>query len=166
MAALLSGERLRFLFRTEQGRIGRQDWWTGVALLAGGLVVLTAGWFAVAPYTDRTIDESQALIEPATVAAYAYLMAYALAIVLAAVSFTMLSIKRLRDRLRPTGLAGLVPLLALVDGSTRWLQPRVDEVMSRGWVYGADVLLIAAVAWAVYEMGFGEKDHSAVPPGN
>ena len=157
MAALLSGERLRFLFRTEQGRIGRQDWLSGAVLLALVLAVFTAAWFALEPYANRGLDE-RALIDPMTIAAYAYLLGFALVIMLVAASFAMLSIKWLRAIGRPTALAGLLPFMALLDGSAHWLQPRVAEVMSRVWVYGADVLLIAVVVWAVYEMGLRDGD--------
>ncbi len=154
MSGLLSGERLRFLFRTEQGRIGARDWWQGVGLLAAGLAAMTAGWFAIEPYSSRSLDANAALVAPATIVAYVYVTLFALAIMLASASFVMLSGKRLRDLGRSTSMAGLVPFAALLDGSMHWLQPRVADVMSRGWVYSVDALTLAAIAWAIWEMGF------------
>jgi uncharacterized membrane protein YhaH (DUF805 family) len=155
MAGFFSAGNLRFLFRTDRGRIGRSAWWAGVGLLAMPSILLTMGWLLIAPYADRTLDE-RALIDPLTLIAYVYLVVYAFAAIFIAVCFVMLSMKRLRERARPPALAGLPPLVALIVGATHWLQPRVAEVMGRGWVYAADALLAAVIVWAIYEMGMAE----------
>ena len=79
-------QHLRFLFRSEQGRIGKRDWWQGVAILAAILVVATLIWKIVAPFTDRGLDE-RAMIDPGSIVAYTYSLLFALIIMLCAVSF-------------------------------------------------------------------------------
>ena len=152
MSSALSAERLRFLFRTEQGRIGRQDWLQGAALLAAPLALLTAGWFAIEPFATRTLDEKAALIDPMAIAAYGYAIVFAFLIMVAAASFTLLSMKRLREIGLPTMLGGIAPLTIFVDGAMHWMQPRVADAMSRGWVWGFDALAISAIAWTIWQM--------------
>ena len=75
------------------------------------------------------------------------------AIMLAAVCFYFLSVKRWRDLARPPGLAGLPLLAALVDGAAHWVQPRVSEAMPYWTVVVLDVVLIAIVVWTARELG-------------
>ncbi len=89
-----------------------------------------------------------------TILAYSYLILFAFAVLFIAISFSNLSAKRLRARGLPTGLAGLVPLLALLAGAAHWLQPQVPDVIAIWYVVGLDVLLAAAVAWSVAALGF------------
>ncbi len=152
-------QHLRFLFRSEQGRIGKRDWWQGVAILAAILVVATLIWKIVAPFTDRGLDE-RAMIDPGSIVAYTYSLLFALIIMLCAVSFMMLSTKRLRDCGKPTPLASLLPMAALLSGATHWLQPRVAEVMSYNWVYGIDLLMLGVAIWTIYTLGVS-NDHAS-----
>lgn len=151
-------EYLRFLYRSEQGRIGKRAWWQGVAILAAILMVFSLGWRLVAPFANRGLNE-RAMLDPMTVVTYSYSLVYALVIALCAVSYTMLTIKRMRDRGRSTSWAGLVPLMVFLSGATHWLQPRVKEVMSYNWVYGIDLLLLAAIIWTIFDIGM--HDHKA-----
>jgi uncharacterized membrane protein YhaH (DUF805 family) len=152
MASILSGEGLRFLYRSEEGVIDRQVWWLGVAPLAAILFVMTAVWFVLEPYARRGLDE-RAFLDPMTIVAYFYLAAFAFAVIFASVCFVMLSMKRLRDRGRPPGLAGALPLMALLAGSANWLKPQVDgttvsALAALGWI-----ALAAAFIWTIIEMG-------------
>lgn len=151
---LPSRERLDFLYRTEEGRIGRSDWRLGAGGLVAALVPLTLIWLALVPYTDHDLSKDPFFAWP-TVAAYAYLTLYALAILLIAVSFVHLSVKRFRALGRPAPLllAGLLPFAALVAGAMRWLQPRVSEVMPHWPVTLADLAFVAIALWTVYELG-------------
>ena len=85
---------------------------------------------------------------------------YALAIFLIAISHYNLSAKRFRDRGKPAELAGLLPFVALMTGAAHWLQPRVADVMGRGWTVGIDITLLALAVWLVIELGIlqGAKD--------
>lgn len=146
--------RLNFLFREDRGRIGARDWLWGLRMLAFILVPFALVWTALAPYAVHDIATS-AFFVPLTVVAYAFAILYAFVVLLVAVSYVNLSTKRFRDRGLPVplGLAALVPLAALLAGATHWLQPRVAEVMARGWVYGVDGVLIVVALWSFYELG-------------
>lgn len=152
MAAVLSREGLRFLYRSEEGEIGRRLWWLGLAPLASLLVAMTAVWLALRPYAGRGLDE-RAFLDPLTAAAYGFLVLYAFAILLASVSYVMLSMKRLRDRRRPVALAGLAPLTALIAGAAHWLEPQMGGAFPLWAVYACDATLLAALAWTIVELG-------------
>ena len=143
----------RFLFREEAGIIGTRAWWRGALALAAPMVAMTAIWFALLPFANRDLDE-RAFIDPMTIVVYVYLLVYAAAILLAAVCFYFLSAKRWRDLGRPPALAGLPLFLAFATGGLHWLQPRVAELTPRALVVAADVVLVAVIAWCVWELGF------------
>ncbi len=142
----------RFLFRTDQGGISRREWWRGSALLAALLLALAAGWRFLSPYANRGLDERK-LMDAITIVTFVYLLVYAFAAILIAVCFVNLSAKRLRARGRLPGLAGIVPLAALVAGAAHWLQPRVADTMPWAIVAACDVALAAAIAAAIVELG-------------
>ena len=102
------------------------------------------------------LHNERAFLDPRTIAAYLFLMVYAFAVILITVCYVMLSMKRLRDRALPTGLAGALPLAALLDGALRWVQPQVPDVPF--WlVVVCDLVLVAVVAWTVFELGLRES---------
>jgi uncharacterized membrane protein YhaH (DUF805 family) len=153
MASVLSAEGFRFLFRTDQGRVGRQVWWLSVALLAGLVIALTLGWLALSPYAHRTLAERGKFFDTMTFVSYLYLAIYAFALLLISVCYVNLSAKRLRDGGWPAAFAGTVPLAALCTGALHWLQPRVAEVFPYAIVIGADIVLAAVVVWQMYLLG-------------
>lgn len=148
-------ERIRFLYRTEQGRIDRATWARGAAALALVIAPFALVWFFLSPYTAHDLAKDPFFV-PMTAVAYAFVIVYAFVILLVAVSYVNLSAKRFRDLGRewPVGLAGLAPLMALIAGAAHWLQPRVAEVMPVYWVWGADAVLVAVIGWTAYELGF------------
>jgi uncharacterized membrane protein YhaH (DUF805 family) len=150
-------ERIRFLYRTEQGRIDRATWLKGAGALAAIFAPFFLIWLALSPYTEHDLAKDPFFV-PMTAVAYAFVIVYAFVILLIAVSYVNLSAKRFRalGRSAPLALAGLAPLVALIDGATRWLQPRVAEVMPIYWVWGVDAVLVGVTAWTVYELGFRE----------
>lgn len=152
MTSVLSGPGLRFLYRSEEGVIDRRVWWLGVLPLASVLGVLNVGWAILAPYARRGLDE-RAFLDPLTLAAYLYLMVFAFATILICVCFVMLSMKRLRDRSRPPGLAGALPLAALLAGAASWLEPQVGGGVVPALAVAAYVFLAAAFTWTIVEMG-------------
>lgn len=151
----MDAERIRFLFRSEQGRIDRETWIYGAGALLAVLAPLTLIWLALEPYTAHDLAKTP-FFAPKTVAAYAYLIFYSFVVLLIAISFVNLSAKRFRDRGRtpPLGLASLAPLAALLAGAAHFAQPRLPEVLARWHVWGVDALLISVVAWTVYELGY------------
>ncbi|MGJ0391564.1 MAG: hypothetical protein ACR650_02195 [Methylocystis sp.] len=153
----IDAERIRFLYRTEQGRIDRVTWLKGAGALATVLAPFYLSWLALSPYTAHDLATDPFFV-PMTVVAYAFVIVYAFVIILVAVSYVNLSAKRFRDLGRewPVALAGLAPLAALIDAATRWLQPRVAEVMPVYWVWGVDAALVGVIGWTVYELGFKE----------
>ncbi len=152
MSGIFTRESLRFLYRSDEGEIGRATWWGGLAPLVILLAILTIIWLVLAPWANRGLDE-RAFIDPRTLAAYVYLLFYAFAIFLIAVCYTNLSAKRFRARGKPPGLAGLLPLAALLSGAAHWLYPRVADVMPWFLVAGCDLALVAVLVWHVVELG-------------
>jgi uncharacterized membrane protein YhaH (DUF805 family) len=144
----------RYGFRTDQGRIDARTWRQGTAFLAALLAVLTLIWFLLAPLAQHDLSKMPFLAW-GTIAAFVYLLFYAFAVLLIAICHYNLSAKRWRDRGWPSGLAGLLPLAALLSGAAHWLQPRVAEAVSYWYVAGVDACLIAIIAWNVVELGFG-----------
>jgi hypothetical protein len=160
MAAIFSREGLRFLYRSEDGEIGRGLWWLGLAPLVSAIAVMTFVWLALLPYAGRGLDE-RAFLDPLTAAAYLFLTLYAFAILLASVCFVLLSMKRLRARARPVGLAGLPPLAALLAGAAHWLEPQTGGAVPLWAVYACDAALLASLVWAVLDMGVLERARDA-----
>lgn len=152
MPSILSGEGLRFLYRSEEGVIGRRLWWLGVAPLASILLVLAAVWLALEPYAKRGLDE-RAFLDPLTMLAYVYLAFLGFAVIIVTVCFVMLSMKRLRDRGRPPGLAGLLPFAALLTGAAAWLEPQVGGTIVPLLALLSWIALAAALVWTIIEMG-------------
>jgi uncharacterized membrane protein YhaH (DUF805 family) len=151
----LDAERIRFLYRTEEGRIDRATWRRGAGALAVVFAPFFLLWLALSPYTAHDLATDPFFV-PMTALAYAFVILYSFVILLVAVCYVNLSAKRFRDLelSPPVGLAGLAPFVALVAAAAHWLQPRVAEAMPRFWVWGADALLLGVVAWTVYALGF------------
>lgn len=143
---------LRFLFRTDEGTIGRGEWRRGAAILAVALAAFAAGWRFLAPYANRGLDQ-RGFIDPLTIVTYVYLIVYAFAAILIAVCYVNLSAKRLRARGLAPGLGGLLPLAALFAGAAHWLQPRVADTMPFWIVVLCDLALVGALAWSILELG-------------
>ncbi|NDA47102.1 MAG: hypothetical protein EBY21_07460 [Alphaproteobacteria bacterium] len=148
---------LAFLYRSETGLISRKEWWLGVSLLLGLLFLFELGWLALAPQTERGLEE-RALVDPWVLVTYCYVIVFALVFALCGISFITLSIKRLRAIGRPQALAGLVPLIVFLTSALHWLQPRVSEVMDRFWVWGMDGVLILCLIWTCVELGIKQND--------
>lgn len=148
-------ERIRFLYRTEQGRIDRAGWLKGAGALAAAITPFFLLWLVLSPYTDHDLARGDRFFVPMTAVAYAFVILYSFVILLVAVSYVNLSAKRFRDlgRAAPVALAGIAPLAALIVGAVHWLQPRVAEVMPIYWVWGADAALVAVIGWTAYELG-------------
>lgn len=148
-------DRARFLFRSEAGTIDAATWRRHVAWLAALIAFMTVLWLMLRPYAHHDLATTP-FIAPMTIVTFAYLIVYSFAVLVVAISYTMLSMKRLRDRGEPTGLAGLVPLLALCDGSLHFLQAKTPDVISPWFVYGLDAIFAAFVLWTVLQLGFRE----------
>ena len=144
----------RYGFRSDEGRIDAPTWRQGTLILAMLLTASTLGWLLLAPFTEHDLSRSPFLVWQ-TAAAFAYLVFYAFAVLLIAICYHNLSIKRWRDRgwRFPGALAALLPLAALLSGALNWLQPRITETMSYWYVMAADTILAAAVIWNVTELG-------------
>ena len=107
---------------------------------------------ALRPYAHHDLAKS-AFIAPMTILAFAYLIVGSFAVLLVAVCYVMLSMKRCRDRGWPVGLAGLVPVLVLFAASLHFLRGQTPEVIALWQVALADAVLAAAVAWTIVELG-------------
>ena len=120
--------------------------------LVGIFVAASALWPFARPYAARSLDE-RAFFDPLAIAANLYLLLYGLAVILLAISWVNLSAKRFRDRDRvpPVGLAGLLPLVVVLDGALRWLQPQIADALPRPWVFAGDAAVVVALAWTVAE---------------
>jgi uncharacterized membrane protein YhaH (DUF805 family) len=146
-------DRARFLFRQEEGMVDAPTWRRHTSWLVALLAVLAFGWHVLQPYAHHDLATS-AFLAPMTILAFAYLLVYAFAILLIAISYVMLSMKRLRDRREPVGLAGLVPFLAFLAGAVGLLQEKTPDVIAYGYVVGLDVALAAAILWTLWDLGF------------
>ena len=129
-----SSERIRFLFRADQGRVDR-DVWRRAAL---GLLAFIAPFIGVglllAPYTEHDLSKSP-LFVPMTALAYAYLIFFAFVAML-------------------LGLASLPLLAVFLAAAAHWLQPRIAEVMPRWQVYPFDTAAVIVAGWTLYQLGF------------
>jgi hypothetical protein len=155
--ALPDSERIRFLYRAEQGVIDRATWREGAAWLLALLAPASAIAFALAPYTAHDLANSPLWV-PMTALAYAYLLAYAFVVFFVAISFVNLCAKRFRARgfRWPLGLAGLAPMFAFFTGAAHFvyvLMPGAVEVLPRWYVYPFDAALAAIVVWTIVELG-------------
>ena len=148
-----ASERRRFLFRTEDGVIDAPTWRLHAGWLAALLAVMTLAWMLLRPYAHHDLAKS-AFIAPMTILAFAYLVVFAFAVLLIFISYTMLSMKRFRDRGEPVGLAGLVPLLALFAGSLHFIQPQAPDVISWWYLVATDTVLAGTVCWTIFDCGF------------
>lgn len=150
---MIDADTSRFLFRSEEGVIDPPTWRRHAGWLFGVAVAMTVIWLLLRPYARHDL-KTMRFFEPMTIVAFVYLVVYAFGVILIAISYTMLSIKRLRDRREPIGLASLVPLLALFAGALHFLQPQTPDVISIWYVVGLDALFVAAVVWTVVDLGF------------
>ena len=152
MTALLAPANFRFLFRQDQGTISRGVWWAGTLALGILLAALTLVWFALSSGAHRSLDATN-LIDARTAFTYLYLVIYAVAFLLIAVSHYNLSAKRFRARGKPAGLAGLLPLAALLTGAAHWIAPRVGDAMPGWTVPTIDFAMLVIVIWTMLELG-------------
>ena len=145
--------RANFLFREDFGTINAATWRFHAAWLFGLLVVLTLLLIPLTPYMRHDLA-TQPFFAPMTMVAYTYVISFSFVVLSIAISYTMLSIKRLRDRGKPTGLAVLVPFLALLAGAAHFLQPLVPDSISIWYVVAVDTLLAVAIVATIVELGF------------
>ena len=146
--------RGRFLFRQDQGRIDAATWRFHAGWLTALAVALTLVWLLLRPYAHVDLQTGLRWI---TITAFTYLIVYSFALVLLAVCYTMLSIKRLRDRHRPTSLAGMVPLFVLLAASLHFMRDQTPDVIVLPYVIVLDAVLALVVAWTIIELGFGDS---------
>ena len=151
-----SPSRARFLFRQDAGRIDAATWRFHAGWIAAVAVALTVGWLLLRPYAQHDL-KTEAFIRWGTVAAFTYVILYAFALILLAICYTMLSIKRLRDIGRPTALAGLVPLFVFLAASLLFIRDQTPDVIVLPYVIALDVVLAIVVAWTVVELGFRDS---------
>ena len=150
-------ERAHFLFREDFGVVDAATWRFHTAWLALLTLALTLLLIPLRPYTFHDLATTP-FLAPLTILAYGYVVVYSFAILAIAISFVMLSIKRLRDRGRPTGFAGMVPFLAFLAASVHFLRPQVPDTISIWYAIALDVLLAVAVVVTVVELGFKPTD--------
>jgi uncharacterized membrane protein YhaH (DUF805 family) len=149
-----------FLFRHDGGRVGAAVWWRSTGAIVAIVLVLTAIWLGLVPYANRGLDE-RPFFDPMTIVAYVYLLAYAFALIFAAIAWYNLSAKRFRDRAMSPALAGLLPFAALVTGAAHWLRPRVADAMPAWIVWLLDAVLLAVILFSVGALaGYGETPRS------
>ena len=153
------GARARFLFRNEDGVIDAPTWRFHAIWLVLLLGVLTAIWSALRPYAHHDLAKT-AFLAPMTIIAFTYLIVDAFAVILIAISFVMLSMKRCRDRGLPTGLAGLVPLLAFFAVSLHLARAQTPDVITIWYVACLDAAVAAATLWTAVELGIRPTSRS------
>lgn len=154
------GQTFFFLFRSDQGRIGRATWWRGTLPLAALALAGTVGWLLLRPFAHHDLSE-QAFIAPLTILAYVYLLVYAFALILIGVCEYNLSAKRFRDRGLPGALAAVLPLSLLFGSALIWFIPRSFDTVP-DWAAPLTFVALAGVAvWNIVELGL--RRDPAVP---
>ncbi|QLP97152.1 MAG: DUF805 domain-containing protein [Rhodoblastus sp.] len=148
---MLTRERFTFLYRQDEGRVDRATFWRAALPVLAMLGAMTAIWLAIMPQGGRDLTRD-AFFDGKVAATYAYLLAFTLAALIGSAMLYFLAAKRLRDAGRPSWLAGL-PFLALFGDGAFIGRPRADGAIGPGALFAADVAAIAAVVWAVIDMG-------------
>ncbi|WP_298426660.1 hypothetical protein [Rhodoblastus sp.] len=142
----------RFLFRESDGTVSAPVWRRWTLTLTGLCVSLALIWAAVSPWTHRDLA-AQGLFDIWAFLAFAYLLVYAAAVLLAQVSQYNLSAKRFRARKVNPSWAAVWPLSLFAAGAAFWAQPNSFGLMPdfAPWLF----LLAAAAAFAAqfYELG-------------
>ena len=143
--------RFAFLYQSEAGVIDAPTWRRAAGAIAAIFLVLTLVYILVRPIAARGLADRAGLFDAAALAANVAVLLYAVAAMLLGISWVNLSAKRFRDlgRRPPLGLAGLLPLVILADGTLRWLQPQIADVLPHALVYLGDIAVLAALAWTV-----------------
>jgi uncharacterized membrane protein YhaH (DUF805 family) len=144
-----------FLFRSDQGRIGKALWRRYTLRMLAILVPMYGVWLLLAPYAFHDLSKTP-LFAPMTALAYAYALVFAFAAILIAVSYVNLSAKRFRDLGRPSplALASLAPIAAFLSGAAHFFQGLVEGVVPRWAVYPFDAAFVVIAAWTIWELGF------------
>jgi uncharacterized membrane protein YhaH (DUF805 family) len=143
---------IHFLFQTYEGRINRHSWRSAALLLAAILIPLILIWLFVAPATHRDFSAPE-FLNVATLLAFIYLVIFAFAVILIAVSWTNLSAKRFRAIGRPAAFAAALPFAALVVGAAHWFQPRAADIFPDWALIIFDMIITAVALWSFYELG-------------
>jgi len=143
---------LHFLFQNYEGRIGRRVWRSGALLLAAILLPLTLIWIFIAPATHRDLSRPE-LLDADAFLAFVFLVIFAFAVILIAVSWTNLSAKRFRARGRPAAFGAALPFAAFIDGAAHWLQPNASDAFPDWALILIDIALAAVALWSFYELG-------------
>jgi uncharacterized membrane protein YhaH (DUF805 family) len=159
MAALLSAEGFRFLFRTDKGEITRETWWFGTAMTGAVVFVATVIWFVISPFATSDLAR-RGLFDPATFGVYLYLMFYGFIILLTGVCWYNLSAKRFRAVGRSSSFAGLPLALALLAGAAHWTAPRVPDMAPFWSPWVLDASLVLVILWTCYELGIRSSSRS------
>ena len=156
-----SDRSFRFMFRTDRGRIDRAAWWRGTLPLVGLVIVMTAMWEGLRPYTRHDLATAPFLAAP-TITAFLYLILFSFALILAAVCEYNLSAKRFRDRGRAAALAAVLPLSVFGAGAVVWFIPRSFGELPEWTAPASLAVVLAVVAWNVWDLGFGESRRPSV----
>jgi uncharacterized membrane protein YhaH (DUF805 family) len=139
MTGFPTSSTIRFLFRTDRGRIDRRTWWHAMA-------VLVAAWF-VALAVQRLLNRSGDITKVAITAAFV------VASIFLAVCYYFVSAKRFNDRGKPAEYALLLPAAMFFAAAVRWLGPGLVELLPGWFDYFAGGLAIAVAIWNVAELG-------------
>ena len=159
---MLTRDRFAFLYRQDQGRIGRATFWRAAAPVLATLAAMTAIWLAIMPRGARDLAH-EAFFDARVAGVYLYALIYALALLLGAVMLSFLGAKRLRDAGRPPFLAAFPFLAIFFDGALRWTAARAEGAIGEGALFVADVVAIAAVVWALIDMGLRRSRQDVSP---
>jgi hypothetical protein len=148
----MNSTEFRFLFRQSDGTVSAPVWRRWTLALTGFCLALALVWRLVSPWTERDLA-SQGLFDLKAFLAFAYLLVFAVLVLLAQVSQYNLSAKRFRAKTHPAGWASVWPLAAFAAGAAFWAQPNLFGLMPEfvPWLF----LLVAVAAFGAqfFELG-------------
>jgi hypothetical protein len=157
----MDAARFHFLFRSDTGEIDRATWMRYSGALAALAVALTLPWLWLREHIVHDLSKDK-FFDLSIFSAYAYALIYAIALILLGVSYMNLTAKRFRALgwRSPLGLAGLLPLIALLAGALRLapiLSPAAVDIAPIWAVWGAEALFAGVAGWTIWELGMREE---------
>ena len=148
---MLNAEKFRFLFRNDQGSIGRSTWWGAMAALAIAWILIALVATGLTMLGDSlAAGQGTGALTLLTQGVY-FSAIFNVLIILVYVCYYFVSAKRFNDLGKSPKLALILPAAVYVQTFSPILTDQVLPIYGRWIVF---VLFLAVAAWQVWELGF------------